>query len=198
MRKIWIVFLCLCLIVALPAQAATWLPDIGPVLGVEGELHSASEEKSGPYHTYRYECTMSIDEMSSVIVAYTEALKTRGFDPQKIANTYGSVYYMTYTCDEGQVDLAIFVVDNAKELSEGGEGTLRFALAVPDAVDFTLGHGASELLQGGKTRCSECNGSGRCKYCSGTGTYKNGRKYEACTICNQTGVCNICDGEGSY
>ena len=83
MRRKLLVLLCLCLVVVLPAQAATWLPDIGPVLGVKGELYSATEEKNGPYHTYVYEVEMNIDQVSNIIVAYTEALKTRGFSAKK-------------------------------------------------------------------------------------------------------------------
>lgn len=197
MRRKLLVLLCLCLVVVLPAQAATWLPDIGPVLGVKGELYSATEEKNGPYHTYVYEVEMNIDQVSNIIVAYTEALKTRGFSAKKQANPSGAIYYMTYTCDDGLTELGIFVVDNAKELSHGGKGSLLFVLAVPDSTDFTLGLGTSDLVEGG-TRCIECRGSGRCKYCSGSGRYKNGRKYETCFACNGNGVCSVCDGEGSY
>lgn len=197
LRRKLLVLLCLCLVVSLPAQAATWLPDIGPVLGAKGELYGATEEESGPYHTYIYEVEMTVDQISNVIVAYTEALKTRGFSAQKKSNPSGAVYYMTYTCDDGVTELAVFVTGNAKELSEGGKGSLWFVLAVPDATDFTLGLGTSDLVEGG-TRCIECRGSGRCKYCSGSGRYKNGKKYETCFACNGNGICNICDGEGSY
>lgn len=197
MRRKLLVLLCLSLIIALPAQAATWLPDIGPVLGVKGELYGASEEKNGPYHTYIYDVEMTIDQISNVIVAYTEALKTRGFSAQKRSNPSGAVYYMTYTCDDGMTELAVFVTGNAKELSEGDKGLLRFVLAIPDSTDFTLGLGTSDLVEGG-TRCIECRGSGRCIYCAGSGRYKNGKKYETCFACNGNGVCSICDGEGSY
>lgn len=197
LRKKLFVLLCLSLVLALPAQAATWLPDIGPVLGVTGEFYAASEEKNGPHHTYVYKCTMDIDEMSSIIVAYTEALKTRGFTAKKISNPSGIIYCMDYTCKDGTAQMAIAVMGKAKELSQGGKGVLWFVLAVPDSLDFTLGDGTSKLVQGG-TRCSECNGSGRCRYCSGSGRCKYGKKYETCVICDGNGVCNICDGEGSY
>lgn len=197
LRKKLAILLCLSLILALPAQAATWLPDIGPVLGVTGEFYTASEEKGGPYHSYVYKCTMDIDEMSSIIVAYAEELKTRGFTAKKISNPRGIVYCMNFTCEDGTAQMGIAVMDKAKELSQGGKGVLRFVLAVPDSMDFTLGHGTSKLVQGG-TRCTECNGSGRCRYCSGSGRCKYGKTYETCVICNGNGVCNICDGKGSY
>lgn len=195
--------LALCLALALPALAqeaqTPVLPDISTVLGVEGELYGESEEESGPYHTYLYEVDMTIDRLAKVIVAYSEALRTRGFEPQRetASNALNAVYYMTYTCDAGVAELAVFVAGGASELAEGGEGTLWFALAVPDALGFVPGTGAAELVEGG-TRCIDCGGVGRCAYCGGMGTYDYGQGKENCVVCDGAGICTVCDGEGSY
>ncbi|MGN0742062.1 MAG: hypothetical protein ACI4L8_05395 [Candidatus Fimadaptatus sp.] len=203
MLKRIVVALALCLALALPALAqeaqTPVLPDISTVLGVEGELYGESEEESGPYHTYRYEADMTIDRLAKVIVAYSEALRTRGFEPQRktASNATNALYFMTYTCDAGETQLAVFVADGAKELSEGGEGTLWFALAVPDALGFVPGTGAAELVEGG-TRCIDCGGVGRCAYCGGMGTYDYGQGQETCVVCDGAGICTVCDGVGSY
>lgn len=188
-------------LLALPAAAeGPRLPDIGPVLGVEGELYSTSEgDSSGlPYHNYVYDKEMTLDEVSKVLVAYTEAVRELGFTVKTLdASEVKAIRYMAYICDEGRAEMAILVNKNAKGLAEGGAGELRFVLCVQDSMTFELGRGTSLLVEGG-TRCIECNGSGRCRYCGGSKRYNYGQGYETCVVCDGSGVCNLCDGEGKY
>lgn len=186
---------------ALPATAeGPRLPDIGPVLGVEGELYSTSVgDSSGlPYHNYVYDKEMTLDEVSKVLVAYTEAARELGFTVKTAdASKVNAIRYMAYTCDEGRAELAVVPMKNTKNLLTGGKAELRFLLCVQDSMAFELGRGTSGLVEGG-TRCIECKGSGRCRYCGGSGRYDYGQGYETCVVCDGSGICNLCDGEGKY
>lgn len=179
------------------AEEDPQLPDVGVLLGVEGELYRASQEKSGPYHTYLYEVEMTIDEAASIIVDYTEAAREAGFTPKSNATEGVMIKYMSFSAETGMADLALYVAGKSEELANGEAGTLWFALAVPDAMAFVLGDGGPYLVEGG-TRCPECGGSGKCAYCGGTGSDDYGNGYEECIICKGTGICDICEGEGKY
>lgn len=187
------------LFTALPAVAeGPRLPDIGPLLGVEGELYQTKEEPSGLYDYYKYNTQMTLDQFTSLVVDYGEALRELGFSIQRLS-TEGSrlIFLMAYTCETGDATLGVFPTDSGKSLAEGGEGDLAFVLAVPDSMEFTLGEGTSLLAERG-TRCIECNGSGSCRYCAGSGSCNYGNGYETCVVCDGSGICNVCDGEGKY
>ena len=196
--KKWILALAVALLMLSTAAAeGLQLPDVGVRLGVEGELYGTSQEKSGPYHTYLYEVEMTLDGAADVIVDYTEAARETGFTPQSNAVEGALIKYMSFSDETGMADLALYVVDGAKELASGGAGTLWFALAVPDSMAFELGDGGPFLVEGG-TRCVECGGSGTCAYCGGLGSCDYGAGYETCVVCDGSGLCNVCDGEGKY
>lgn len=188
----------LIVLLALPAQAGSnpRLPDLSAVLGVEGEFYKSTQEKQGLCHTYIYEVEMTVDEAGKAIVVYTEELKRLGFEAQT-GKAENAIRYMTFTCDTGKTELAVFVMDGAKSLANGGEGLLWFVLVVPDTTEFVLGKGSSGILNGG-TRCIECGGSKKCAYCGGSGRYNYGNGYEACVVCDGDRICTVCDGKGSY
>lgn len=167
------------------------------LLDVEAELYAEPEDGEEAYYTYIYEADMTLDEAAAALVDYTEAARELGFEPQSFRTDIGTVRYMTFSADELRADLALFVMDGAEEIAGGGSGTFWFVLAVPEAMEFTLGDGGSSLTAGG-TRCIECGGSGSCSYCGGTGRYDYGDGYEDCIICDGSGVCNVCDGAGKY
>ena len=173
------------------------LPDIGVLLGVEGELYGTSQEESGPYHTYIYEVNMTVEEAADVIVTYTQAATETGFTFQNNEIEGALIKYMSFSSQEGMADLALFVAGDGEALASGEEGLLWFALAVPDSMAFELGDGGQFLVEGGM-RCAECGGSGRCAYCLGTGADDYGEGLEDCIICEGSGICNICGGEGKY
>jgi len=187
------------LLTVLPALAATAprLPDIGPVLGVEGKLHLTQEVSNDLYSYYKYDTQMTLDGLSHIVMAYGEALRELGFSIQRLS-TEGSnlIFHMSYTCETGRAELGVFPTDSGKSLVEGDKGGLSFLLAVPATMDFTLGKGTHLLVEGG-TRCIECGGTGNCRYCSG-GSANYGQGYEKCIICDGSGICNVCDGKGEY
>lgn len=187
------------LLTALPAVAeGPRLPDIGPLLGVEGELYQTKEEPSGLYNYYMYNTQMTLDQFASLVVDYGEALRKLGFSIQRLSTEGSSlIFLMAYTCETGDATLGVFPTDSGKSLAEGGEGDLAFVLAVPDSMEFTLGEGTSLLVERG-TRCIECSGSGSCRYCAGSGSCNYGNGYETCVVCDGSGICNVCDGEGKY
>ncbi len=121
------------------AEEDPQLPDVGVLLGVEGELYRASQEKSGPYHTYLYEVEMTIDEAASIIVDYTEAAREAGFTPKSNATEGVMIKYMSFSAETGMADLALYVAGKSEELANGEAGTLWFALAVPDCDDIRAG-----------------------------------------------------------
>ncbi len=188
------------LLTALPAAVAEGphLPDIGPLLGVEGELHSSSEEKSGVYHLYLYNVEMTLDELAEAVVDYGEAVRELGFSIQRLSTKGSSlIFLMGYTCEAGEASLGVYPTDSGKSLAEGGKGNLAFALSVSESIDFTLGEGTDLLVEGG-TRCIGCKGTGICSYCSGTGRYNYGNGYETCVTCDGSTICALCDGKGKY
>lgn len=197
MKKLCALLLVAVLMSACALAEGPRLPDIGPLIGVEGELYRATEEKSGPYHSYLYKVEMTIEEASAVIVYYTEAARETGFDPSTHASDGAMIRYMSFTAETGIADLALYVIGDAKKLANGEAVELWFLLAVPDSMDFELGDGGPFLVEGG-TRCGECGGTGNCSYCGGTGSYNYGDGLDECAACDGTGRCDICDGEGMY
>lgn len=188
------------LLTALPAAVAEGprLPDIGPLLGVKGELYKTEEKPSGLIYCYMYDTKMTLDELSSLLVDYGEAVRELGFSIQRLSTEGSSlIFLMNYSCETGDASLGVFPRGSGKSLAEGGEGDLAFVLAVPASMDFTLGEGTSLLVEGG-TRCIGCKGTGICSYCSGTGRYNYGNGYETCVTCDGSTICALCDGKGKY
>ena len=189
------------LLLLMPAMAeGRRLPDMGPLLGVQGEFYGTSGDEE-TYRFYVYETQMTIDRAAKVLVAYVEALRELGFTA-KTLDTSGEpaslVRYMRLSDGDSKARLGLIVASgSAESLAKGGEGTLLFALEVPDSMEFVLGLGTALLVEGG-TRCSECGGTGRCRYCGGSGRFDYGGGYETCVICDGSTICNLCDGEGSY
>ena len=91
---------------------------------------------------------MTLDEVSAVLVDYTEAARETGFTPQSNAVEGALIKYMSFSDETGMADLALYVVDGAKELAGGGVGTLWFALAVPDAMSIKIARSSGGARSG--------------------------------------------------
>jgi len=95
MKRFFIVLLILLLNSCAMAEDTVWLPDPGPALGAEAVYFKTNTEPNGiTYDYYIYDFKSDIDEMGHFIVAYTEALRSIGFEPKKL-RLDNAVYYQS-------------------------------------------------------------------------------------------------------
>ena len=176
------------------AFAAAWLPDIGPVLGVQGSLintvyRSDTREKM---NVYRYEFVADGEFLVKQMFAYMRALEEMGMKFQAI-KMEGAViaYHIELGSTAAQVGAGIQDYDS---FNSGGKTLTRVVFFVPEGCEFVLGQGPLGM-KNGRLTCSSCRGTRICKFCGGRGRLGRVFNYEDCTAC-QSGVCGICDGTG--
>lgn len=134
------------LIVALMVMPA-WaegarLPDIGPLLEVEGEALGTTEGTDGVvYHVYAYEKEMTVGEAADIIDAYKFAAEWVGFTTMELddSQTVNMVDHKGFVYGTERAEFAIGIMSGADSMSNGGKGLLRFLLCVPEGMDFVPG-----------------------------------------------------------
>lgn len=130
------------LLMVMPAWAESpRLPDIGPLLEVEGESLGTTEGTDGIYHVYAYEKEMTVGEAVDIMGAYEVAAEWVGFTATDLddSQTVNMLDCKGFAYGAKQAEVAIGIMSGADSLSNGGKGLLRFVLCVPEGMDFVLG-----------------------------------------------------------
>ncbi|MCD7715854.1 MAG: hypothetical protein LUI39_05320 [Lachnospiraceae bacterium] len=189
-------------VTVLPVSAADshWFPDINTAFGAEGEYTlTATGEDGITYDAYTYNFDSTIEDISSGIVAYSESVKELGYDVSTLKCTGTQYRAMAYEIDGLRVEFALYLseYDGDGSLDADEVASWKIILVVPQDLDFTLGCGASDVVDG-QSVCAGCGGTGICSGCGGSGHIGLFLSRETCPNCNGNGICSVCEGEGSY